>query len=95
MSVYALTIKTGSLVATTLRTAVLVTGNLDAVTKDGADPAYFASCLSTYIRWAPIGFGIAALLVLMFLFNLNDDRIKFMNDDLKAGILAKNSKHSF
>ena len=37
--------------------------------------------------------GIAALLVLMFLFNLDDSRIKMINDDLKAGITAATSQN--
>ncbi len=55
--------------------------------------ADFISKLSFLYSWIPLGLGIAALLVLMFLFNLDDSRIKMINDDLKAGITAATSKN--
>lgn len=95
MSIYSLTIKTGTLVATTIRTAILVSANLDAVTAGGAVTAEFTSKLSLLFSWIPLGLGIVALLVLMFLFNLNDDRIKKINDDLSAGLTAATSSNKF
>ena len=38
---------------------------------------------------------ILIMLTLMFIFNLNDERIKNINDDLKAGIYADTSAHKF
>ena len=95
MSVYSLTIKTGSLVATTFRTAVLVAANLDAITAGGAVTEQFVSYLSAFWTWAPVGLAILSLLSLMFLFNLNDTRIKNINDDLQAGVIAANSQYRF
>ncbi len=93
MSVYSLTIKTGTLVSTTLRTAVLVAANLDAITAGGPVTEQFVSYLSAFWTYAPLALSILSLLSLVFLFNLNDTRIKNINDDLKAGILAANSQH--
>lgn len=93
MSVYSLTIKTGTLVSTTLRTAVLVAANLDAITAGGPVTEQFVSYLSAFWTYAPLALSILSLLSLAFLFNLNDARIKNINDDLKAGILAANSQH--
>lgn len=93
MSVYSLTIKTGTLVSTTLRTAVLVAANLDAITAGGPVTEEFVSYLSAFWTYAPLALGILSLLSLTFLFNLNDTRIKNINDDLKAGILAANSQY--
>ena len=93
MSIYSLTIKTGTLVATSIRTAVLVAANLDAITAGGEVTADFISKLSFLYSWVPLGLGVAALLVLMFLFNLDDSRIKMINDDLKAGITAATSQN--
>ena len=96
MSVYTLTIKTGTLVSTTLRTWVLVAANLDAITKQGMPVTeQFQNYLSTYYTMGPLVLGILSLLCLVFLFNLNDTRIQYINDDLKAGILAKDSEHRF
>ncbi len=95
MSVYALTIKTGTLVSTTIRTAVLVAANLDAITKGGAVTAQFISYLSAFWTLGPLVLGVLSLLSLVFLFNLNDARIKIINDDLKAGVLAANSPNRF
>lgn len=93
MSVYSLTIKTGTLVATTLRTAVLVAANLDAITAGGPVTEQFVSYLSAFWTYGPLVLGILSLLVLAFLFNLNDTRILHINEDLKAGIQASNSQY--
>lgn len=96
MSVYTLTIKTGTLVSTTLRTWVLVAANLDAITKQGMPVTeQFQNYLSTFYTMGPLVLGILSLLCLVFLFNLNDTRIQYINDDLKAGIVAKDSEHRF
>ena len=95
MSVYALTIKTGSLVATSLRTAVLVAAGLDAITAGGAVTERFITGLSNFWTLGPLVLGIASLLSLIFLFNLNDERIKYMNADLKNGVIAADSQHNF
>lgn len=95
MSCYSLTVKTGTLVSTTLRTAVLVAAGLDAITAGGAVTDKFINTMSTFWTMAPLGIGILSLLSLMFIFNLNDERIKNINDDLKAGIYAEASAHKF
>ena len=95
MSVYSLTIKTGSLVATTLRTAVLVAANLDAITAGGPVTEQFVSYMSAFWTWIPVGLAVLSLLCLMFLFNLNDTRIQNINSDLKAGVVAADSQYRF
>lgn len=91
MSVYTLTIKFGTLIATLIRTAVLVAADLDAVTAGGAVTTEFVSTMSNLFSWYPLGLGIVALLILVFGFNLNDERINKINDDLSKGISAKES----
>ena len=95
MSVYSLTIKTGTLVSTTLRTAVLVAAGLDAVKAGGEITEKFTATLTTFWTMGPLVLGILSLLALMFLFNLNDERIGNINSDLKAGILAADSRYKF
>ena len=95
MSVFALTIKTGTLVSATLRTAVLVAANLDAITAGGPVTAQFISYMSAFWTWVPVGLAVLSLLCLVFLFNLNDTRIKNISSDLKAGIVAANSQYKF
>lgn len=95
MSIYGLTIKTGTLFATTIRTAILVAANLDAVTAGGAVTAEFTNTMSLMYSWIPLILGVVALLILMFGVNLNDERIKWMNDDMKAGLTAATSSHKF
>ncbi len=92
MSVYTLTIKCGSLIATFIRTGVLLAADLDSVTAGGAVTEHFTSTISTMFTWIPLGLGIAALLILMFAFNLNDDRIAHINRDLSQGISGQNSE---
>ncbi len=95
MSVYSLTIKTGTLIATTLRTAVLAAAGLDAIAAGGEVTAKFVNDLSNFWTFGPLVLGILSLLSLVFLFNLNDERIKNINDDLKAGVLAADSQYKF
>lgn len=47
MSIYSLTIKTGTLLATTIRTAMLVSAGLGAVKETGIATAEFISTAST------------------------------------------------
>ena len=91
MSIYSLTIRTGSLLAAIIRTAVLVAANLDAVTAGGAVTDGFKSTLGLLHSWIPLGLGVLALLVLIFLFNLNDDKIAKINADITAGKTAATS----
>ncbi len=95
MSIYALTIKTGTLVSTTLRTAVLVAAGLDGITAGGPVTERFVNYMSAYWTWGPVALALLSLSSLLFIFNLNDERIKWINDDLKAGILQKDSAHRF
>lgn len=95
MSIYSLTIKTGTLISTVLRTAVLMKAGLDAITKGGEVTEMFTSTLSTFWVMGPLVLAVMSLLCLMFIVNLNDDRIKSIGEDLKAGILAKDSAHKF
>ena len=93
--IYSLTIKTGTLISTVLRTAVLMKAGLDAITKGGEVTEMFTSTLSTFWVMGPLVLAVMSLLCLMFIVNLNDDRIKSIGEDLKAGILAKDSAHKF
>ncbi len=88
MSIYALTIRTGILITTFIRTAVLVAANLDAVTAGGEVTAEFISKISILFSWWPLGLGVLALLILMFGFNLNDTKIAQINADLNEGKTA-------
>ena len=95
MSIYSLTIKTGTLVSTTIRTAVLVAAGLDAITAGGPVTDHFVNTMSAFWTWGPVALATLSLASLLFIFNLNDEKIKWINDDLKAGILAKDSVHKF
>lgn len=95
MSIYSLTIKTGTLVSTTIRTAVLVAAGLDAITAGGPVTDYFVNSLSTFWTMGPVVLSLLSLAALVFIFNLNDERIRLINEDLKAGITSKDSVHKF
>lgn len=91
MAIYSLTIRTGILTATFIRTAILVAANLDAVTAGGEVTTQFVTKMSYLFSWIPFGLGIVALLILMFLFNLNDEKIGKINSDLNQGKTASTS----
>ena len=93
MSIYSLTIKTGTLVSTTIRTAVLVAAGLDGITAGGPVTDHFVNSMSAFWTWGPVALAALSLASLLFIFNLNDDKIAKINQDLKAGILAKDSAH--
>ncbi len=95
MSIYSLTIKTGTLVSTTLRTAVLVAAGLDAITAGGPVTDHFINSMSTFWTVGPLALSLLSLASLVFIFNLNDERIRLINEDLKAGILRSESQHKF
>lgn len=95
MSIYSLTIKTGTLISTTIRTAVLVAAGLDAITAGGPVTDHFVNSLSTFWTMGPVVLSLLSLASLVFIFNLNDERIKLINEDLKAGITMKESAHKF
>ena len=95
MSIYSLTIKTGTLISTTIRTAVLVAAGLDAITAGGPVTDHFVNSLSTFWTMGPAVLSLLSLASLVFIFNLNDERIKLINEDLKAGITMKESAHKF
>jgi Na+/melibiose symporter and related transporters len=91
MSIYALSIITGTFLATIIRTWTLVAANLDAVIKTKVVTPDFISKMSTLFSWIPLGLGIIALLSLVFIFNLNDEKIARINADLRAGKTAATS----
>lgn len=93
MSIYSLTIKSGTLIATTIRTAILVAAGLDAVKKTNVATDLFIAKAGQLYTWYPLVMGVVALLVLLFAFNLNDERIARINEDLKAGKTAKDSEY--
>lgn len=95
MSIYGLTVQTGVVVSTALRTWVLVAADLDSITAGGAVTEHFINTLSVFWTWCPVALSLLSLASLVFIFNLNDERIKNINDDLKAGIIAKDSVHRF
>lgn len=95
MSVYSLTIKTGTLVSTALRTYVLVAAGLDAITAGGAVSEHFINTMSTFWTLTPVVLSLLSLASLVFIFNLNDEKIKYINEDLKAGVVYANSQHKF
>lgn len=85
MSIYSLTIKTGTLLATTIRTAMLVAAGLDTVKETGVATAEFISTASTLYSWIPFGIGVVTLIILIFGVNLNDERIAKINADIAQG----------
>ena len=61
MSIYSLTIKTGTLISTTLRTAVLVAAGLDAITAGGPVTDYFVNSMSAFWTWGPVALALMSL----------------------------------
>ena len=94
MSIYGLTITTGTLVATIVRTAVLNRVGLDAVVAGAAVTASFTSGLSLLFSWIPFIMSVISLLF-VFVFPLNDKRIAQINEDLAAGKTAATSEYHF
>ena len=92
MSLYSLSVKTGTLLATTVRTAMLVSANYDAIKAyktvaeiPAADLAFFQNGFSPLWSWYPLGIAVVALLILMFGVNLNDAKIAAINKDIAEG----------
>lgn len=94
MSIYSLTITTGVLLATIIRTAVLNRIGLDAVAAGGAVTAAFTSGLSGLFTWIPFVMSVISLLFIV-IFPLNDTRIAQMNEDIAAGRTASESAYKF
>lgn len=94
MSIYALTITTGTLVATIIRTAVLNQIGLDAVVAGAAVTESFLSGLGMLFAWIPFGLSVISLLFVL-IFPLTDTRIAQMNADMAAGKTAANSEYKF
>ena len=94
MSIYSLTITTGVLLATIIRTAVLNKIGLDAVVAGGAITAAFSNGLTNLFTWIPFAMSVISL-GFIALFPLNDKRIAIMNEDIKAGRTASESASKF
>ena len=94
MSIYGLTVTTGTLVATIIRTAVLNGVGLDAVVAGAAVTESFLSGLGLLFSWIPFVMSVISL-VFVILFPLNDTRIAQMNEDLAAGRTAATSQYKF
>ena len=90
MSIYSLTITSGVLIATFIRSGVLMAVNLDAVTAGGEVTAAFVGGLGNLFSWIPFVMAILSL-VFVIIFPLNDKRIAQINEDIEAGITAKDS----
>jgi len=102
MSLYTLTIKTGSLISTTVRTALLLAANYDAIKIyktiaeiPAADLEFFKNGYSIFWSWYPLAFAVVALLILAFGVNLNDTKIALINKDLAEGKSAATSDLKF
>ena len=95
MSIYSLSVKTGTLLSTTIRTAMLVAAGLDAVKESGVATPQFISTTSILYSWIPLGIGVLALLVLLFGMNLNDERIRKINKDIAEGKTMADSAVKF
>lgn len=95
MSIYSLSVKTGTLLSTTIRTAMLVAAGLDAVKESGVATPQFISTTSILYSWIPLGIGVLALLVLLFGMNLNDERIQKINKDIAEGKTMADSAVKF
>lgn len=85
MSIYSLSIRTGTFISTIIRTFILVAANLDLVIKTKKVTPEFIAKMSPLFSWIPLIMGILSLLALMLLFNLNDEKIALINADLKSG----------
>ena len=96
MSIYSLSITTGSLISTLARSAFLIAVGLDAVIADPtlADAA-FAAKMGNLFSWVPFAMGVVSLLFLNFGFNLNDTRIANINADIKNGVRQAESANKF
>lgn len=95
MSLYSLTIKSGTMISTIIRTAVLVAAGLDTVKKTNVVTDVFVKNASMLFTWIPLALGVVAFLILAFVFNLNDERIASINSDMKQGITKKDSQYKF
>ena len=94
MSIYSLTITTGNMVATIIRTIVLNRIGLDAVVAGAAVTESFLSGLGVLFAWVPFGMSVISLLFIA-LFPLTDKRIEQMNADMAAGKTAATSEYKF
>lgn len=94
MSIYALTITTGTLVATAIRTGVLARIGLDAVVAGAAVSEAFLNGLAVLFGWIPFVMGCVSLLFVV-IFPLNDIRIAQMNADIADGKTAATSAYKF
>ena len=90
MSIYSLTITSGVLIATFIRSGVLMAVNLDAVTAGGEITSAFVGGLGNLFSWIPFVMSLLSL-VFVLLVPLNDKRIAQINEDIAAGITAKDS----
>ncbi|MFZ7130847.1 MAG: MFS transporter [Eubacteriales bacterium] len=99
MSIYSLTITSGTLFATIIRTAVLNAMNYDAavaiVDSGGAVPTEVFNGLSTLFTVFPAGLAIVSLLCLIFIMPLTDDKLAKINGDLKVGKTMETSQYKF
>lgn len=98
MSIYSLTITSGVLFATIIRTAALNAMNYGAavavVDGGGQVPTEVYNGLSTLFTFYPAGLAILSLLCLIFIMPLTDDKLKKINEDLKAGKTKETSQYS-
>ena len=92
MSIYSLTVTTGTLVATIIRTAVLNRVGLDAVVAGAAVTESFLSGLGLLFSWIPFAMSVVSLLFVV-LFPLTDARMAQINEDLAAGKTAATSQY--
>lgn len=99
MSIYSLTITSGVLFATIIRTAILNSMNYDAavaiVESGGAVPTEVFNGLSRLFTVFPAGLAIVSLLCLVFIMPLTDDKLAKINSDLKVGKTIETSQYNF
>ncbi len=93
MSIYSLTITTGVLLATIVRTAILQSINYDAVVKGAALTQKVVSGLSSMHSWLPLLGGIVCIAIIFIFFPLTDKKLAIINQDLKDGKTAATSEH--
>jgi len=85
MSIYQLSTKLANFINAIIRTWFLVAAGLDAVVKTKVVTAHFISMMTTLYTWVPAALGVLTLLTIVFIFNLNDDKIAKISEDLKNG----------
>ena len=89
MSVYGLSIITGYMLATVIRTWIMQSVNYDAVIQGAAPTQEVLNALSSMHSIIPLILGVLCIAIIYFFFPLNDKKLAIINKDLKEGRTAR------